>query len=76
MASTPTNDDAGQPAPLRSDAGKRREERNNAVNNLQNFVDLIDIPGVPAAGVDPLKPRLGAHHIHWLSACSVSRTAR
>ena len=66
MASTPTNDDAGQPAPLRSDAGKRREERNNAVNNLQNFVDLIDIPGVPAAGVDPLKPRLGAHHIHWL----------
>ena len=47
-------------------AAKREARCGEAQHNLRTFVDLIDIPGVPSAAADPLKPRLGAHHIHWL----------
>src|SRR5215213_3221036 len=66
MTSTPTNDGAEDTAQLLSSAAKRDAQYRKAVLNLKDFVDVIDIPGVPAKAANPLKPRLGKHHEIWL----------
>ena len=65
MDTIPTND-TGVTVKPRSKAAKRDAEYVKAQQNLKLFVDLIDIPGVPSAAADPLKPRFGKHHLHWL----------
>ena len=63
MNDTPVGPD--QPGHFSQDAN-RNEQHRDAAKNLKAFVGLIDIPGVPAQGANPLVPRFGKHHLVWL----------
>ena len=62
MVATSTHNEAEETRQPLSVAGKQRE----AAHDLKAFVDLIDIPGVPARDAVLPRPRFGAHHLLWL----------